>query len=69
MLADRNHLASLEYWRTPQERVPQRFYVAFCLLMSSIQDWILGLKERESANLNWSVTPYYVLLAQGGEVK
>lgn len=64
----RTHLASLEYWRTPPERVPQRFYVAFCLLMSSIQDWVLGLKERESQNLNWSATCSYYSLVHGGRL-
>lgn len=65
---DRNHLASLEYWRTPEQRVPQRFYMAFCLLMSSIQDWILGLKERESQNRNWSATCSYYSLVHGGRL-
>jgi len=68
MVDDRNHLASLEYWRRPQERVPQRFYVAFCLLMSSIQDWILSLKEIESQNLNWSATCSYYSLVHGGRL-
>lgn len=68
MVNDRNHLPSLEYWRTPQGRVPQRFYVAFCLLMSSIQDWILSLKEIESQNLNWSATCSYYSLVHGGRL-
>lgn len=50
----RDNLPSLQYWQIPTERVPQRFYVASCLLMSSVQDAILGQKERETNNLNWS---------------
>lgn len=68
ILDDRNGLASIEYWRTRQERVPQRFYMAFCLLMSSIQDWILSLKEIESQNLNWSATCSYYSLVHGGRL-
>jgi hypothetical protein len=68
MVDDRNRLPSLEYWRTPQQRAPQRFYMAFCLLMSGTQDWILGLKERESQNLNWSATCSYYSLVHGGRL-
>ncbi|MGE0885648.1 MAG: hypothetical protein AB7P14_19035 [Blastocatellales bacterium] len=64
----RNNFASLEYWRTNPDRLPQRFYIAFCLLMSSVQDYILGLKERESNNLNWSATCSYYSLVHGGRL-
>lgn len=64
----RNNFASLEYWRTNPDRLPQRFYIAFCLLMSSVQDFILGLKERESNNLNWSATCSYYSLVHGGRL-
>lgn len=56
MPIDRADLASLAYWRSSQQRRAQRFYVAFCLLMFTIQDFLLGLKEREGQNLNWSAT-------------
>ena len=59
---------SLGYWRARPERVPQRFYVAFCLLMSSLQDAILGQKERQSHNLNWSATCSYYSLVHGGRL-
>lgn len=60
---EREKLASLSYWRSPTERPPQRFYVAFCLLTSSIQDRLLGLKEQKDNNLNWSATcSYYSLV-------
>ncbi len=65
---NRENMASVRYWQTPPERVPQRFYVAFCLLMSSIQDWILGQKERASNNLNWSATCSYYSLVHGGRL-
>ncbi len=42
----RRILPSLEYWRAAPERLPQRFYIAFCLLMSSVQDFILGQRSR-----------------------
>jgi hypothetical protein len=65
---ERENLTSVRYWQTPAERVPQRFYVAFCLLMSSVQDSILGQKERESNNLNWSATFSYYSLVHGGRL-
>jgi hypothetical protein len=68
MLIDRQNLLSLAYWRSSQERQAQRFYVAFCLLMSSIQDLILGLKEREDQNLNWSATCSYYSLVHAGRL-
>lgn len=61
-------MPSLDYWRTFPERVPQRFYVAFCLLMSSVQDSILGQKERQSNNLNWSATCSYYSLVHAGRL-
>jgi hypothetical protein len=48
--------------------MPQRFYVAFCLLMSSIQDSFLGQQERSSNNLNWSATLSYYSLVHGGRL-
>ncbi len=61
MALDRTRLPSIVYWRG--HRQPQRFYVALCLLVSSIQDWALGQKERVSGNLNWSATcSYYSLV-------
>lgn len=66
MATDRASLASVAYWRG--ERQPQRFYIAFCLLMSSIQDALLGLKEEESANLNWSATCSYYALVHAGRL-
>lgn len=68
MCDERDNLESVRYWRTPPERVPQRFYVAFCLLMSSVQDFILGQKERASNNLNWSATCSYYSLVHGGRL-
>lgn len=68
MWDERNNLPSIRYWRSPPECVPQRFYVAFCLLMSSVQDWILGQKERKSNNLNWSATCSYYSLVHGGRL-
>lgn len=68
MCGERDNLESVRYWRTSPERVAQRFYVAFCLLMSSVQDFILGQKERESKNLNWSATCSYYSLVHGGRL-
>lgn len=63
---DRNQLTSISYWRG--QRQPQRFYVAFCLLMSTIQDAVLGLKERRSHNLNWAATCSYYSLVHAGRL-
>lgn len=68
MLDLRRILPSLEYWRARPHRLPQRFYIAFCLLMSSVQDFVLGLKERETNNLNWSATCSYYSLVHGGRL-
>lgn len=66
MPVDRESLTSVVYWRG--ERQPHRFYVALCLLMSSIQDLFLGVKERTSANLNWSATCSYYSLVHAGRL-
>lgn len=66
MAVDRQDLASIAYWKG--ERQPQRCYVAFCLLMSAIQDAFLGLKEKKSANLNWSATCSYYSLVHAGRL-
>ncbi len=66
MPTDRNTLAPLDYWKA--SRQPQRFYIAFCLLMSSIQDWALGRKEAESQNFNWSATCSYYSLVHAGRL-
>lgn len=68
MQIDRNELASVTYWRSSQETRSQRFYVAFCLLTSSIQDLMLGLKERDDHNLNWSATCSYYSLVHAGRL-
>lgn len=64
----RENLASIRYWRTSPELLAQRFYVAFCLLMSSVQDSILGQKERASKNFNWSATCSYYCLVHAGRL-
>jgi len=66
MSEDRAILPSLQYWTASQDRILQRFYVAFCLLVSAIQDAMLGLREMELETLNWSATcSYYSLVHQG----
>jgi hypothetical protein len=67
---DRSKLVSAAYWKSEsnRERTAQRFYVAFCLLMSSIQDAMLGLREHEVGNRNWSATCSYYSLVHGGRL-
>lgn len=62
----RDNLTSLAYWRSGHQ--PQRFYTAFCLLVSSVQDWALGFKEARSENLNWSATCSYYSLVHAGRL-
>jgi hypothetical protein len=50
------------------ERVAQRFYIAFCLLMASVQDSMLGLREKESRNHNWSATCSYYSMVHVGRL-
>lgn len=64
----RRDLPSVRYWREPPERVPQRFYIAFCLLMASIQDSILGEAERITENYNWSATCSYYSMVHAGRL-
>jgi hypothetical protein len=40
--------------------------VALCLLMSSMQDYFLGLKESEEGNHNWAATCCYYSLVHAG---
>ncbi|MCK4653681.1 MAG: hypothetical protein KAU01_04480 [Candidatus Cloacimonetes bacterium] len=62
----KKQLGSIKYWEKNPNRINQRFYIAFCLLMSSIHDTFIGLKEKEQKNLNWSVTcSYYALIHAG----
>lgn len=66
MATERADLPSVAYWRGARQ--PQRFYIAFCLLRSSVQDSLLGLKEQSSANLNWSATCSYYGLVHAGRL-
>lgn len=68
MPIDRTTLASMVYWRRDPDRQPQRFYIAFCLLMSALQDWALGRKEEREQNLNWSTTCSYYSLVHVGRL-
>jgi hypothetical protein len=54
-----------EYWRV---RPAQKLYIAFCLLMSSIQDALLGMCEAEKQNHNWSATCSYYSLVHAGRL-
>lgn len=63
----------MEYWMTRdpehrRDRPRQRFYVACCLLMSSVQDWLLGLKEKEGKNFNWSATCSYFAMVHAARL-
>lgn len=64
----RQDLASVQYWREVPERAAQRFYIAFCLLMSTVQDSVLGLKERAQSNHNWSATCSYYSMVHAGRL-
>jgi hypothetical protein len=65
-MLDRDKVLFMEFWRRDDKRVAQRFYVAFCLFMSSVQDAFLGKMLRERKNLNWSATcSYYALVHTG----
>jgi hypothetical protein len=68
MTVQRQELASVRYWQDPPEHTAQRFYIAFCLLMASVQDSILGLKERASDNHNWSAMCSYYSLVHAGRL-
>ena len=68
MAFDRDNLVSLRYWSSEEERKPQRFYVALCLLMSSMQDFFLSLKESEDSNQNWAATCSYYSLVHAGRL-
>jgi hypothetical protein len=65
---NRDDLPSNIYWRRSEAFVVQRFYVAFCLFMSSVQDTFLSMMERERQNLNWSATCSYYGLVHGGRL-
>jgi len=66
MPIDRTTLPSVIYWRGGRQ--PQRFYIAFCLLVSALQDWALGQKEQREQNLNWSATCSYYSLVHTGRL-
>src|SRR2546427_545251 len=68
MPIERNEIGSLAHWRARAERPAQRFYLAFCLVTSSVQDLFLGLEERENSNLNWSATCSYYSLIHAGRL-
>lgn len=64
----RNELPSLLYWQQSPQYIAQRFYVAFCLFVSSVQDTFLGLRERDRQNLNWSTTCSYYGMVHSGRL-
>lgn len=65
---DRSDLDSVAYWHESDVRRAQHFYIGFCLLMSSIQDALLGQRELVSRNLNWSATCSYYSMVHAGRV-
>src|SRR5947209_2957867 len=68
MLPSPDSIAAREHWRRSPAHVAQRFYVAFCLFMSSVQDAFLGLMDRERNNRNWAATCAYYALVHGGRL-
>lgn len=60
--------SSLEYWDSDENRRVQRYYIALCLLMASLQDALLGRTEQTSKNLNWSATVSYYSLVHTGRL-
>src|SRR5207244_4019820 len=65
---NRERLPSIEYWRVCEARKARRVYISFCLLTSSIQDALLGCKERDASNLNWSSTCSFYSLVHTGRL-
>jgi len=43
------------YWCESPERVSQHWYISFCLLMSAVQDYLIGTSLKHSRNANWAV--------------
>jgi hypothetical protein len=67
-MINRDTFPPILFWRSDSGRIAQRFYISFCLLMSSIQDTFLGLLQREQNNLNWSATCSYYGLVHAGRL-
>lgn len=67
-MLDRNNISSIVYWRRSPEHKAQRFYIAFCLFVSSVQDTLLGIRERNHQNLNWSTTCSYYGMVHAGRM-
>jgi hypothetical protein len=67
-MINRNDFPPILFWRSEPTCTAQRFYIGFCLLMSSIQDTFLGLLQREHNNLNWSATCSYYGLVHAGRL-
>lgn len=61
-------MPALQYWRITRQRLAQRFYIALCLLVASVQDGFLGSRERRGGNLNWSATISYYSLVHTGRL-
>lgn len=66
--AEPHRHAALLYWEQSDEHRIQRYYIALCLLMASIQDALLGQVERKFRNLNWSATVSYYSLVHAGRL-
>lgn len=56
------------YWREPDERISQHWYISFCLMMSAVQDYLTGLCLQQQGNLNWATTCYYYSLVHTGRL-
>ncbi len=50
---------SYDYWTESDERRAQHWYICFCLMMSSAQDWLTGVSLKSAGNLNWAATASY----------
>jgi hypothetical protein len=50
---------SYTYWTATRERRAQHWYICFCLMMSSAQDWLTSVALKDSGNLNWAATASY----------
>lgn len=52
-----------EFWESNDRCRDQKFYTAFCILVSACSDYAAGIKLKRDNNLNWACTAlYYSLL-------
>lgn len=57
-----------EFWESNDRCRDQKFYTAFCILVSACSDYAAGMKLKRQHNLNWACTALYYSLVHAARL-